>query len=119
MMEIAYFITPHGFGHATRMTAVLEALQKKIPDIQPHLFTTVQESLFAETLNNFTVWHMHLDICKHFKGPILIFATEFLIRDTGDTIFPPHFLHELRAVSLPVKDQNKPAQVWICVKFLL
>jgi len=62
MMEIACFITPHGFGHATRMTAVLEALQKRIPDLHPHLFTTVQESLFAETLEHFSYHPLSCDI---------------------------------------------------------
>lgn len=60
--QIACFITPHGFGHATRMTAVLEALQKRIPDLQPHLFTTVPESLFAETLSNFSYHPLCCDI---------------------------------------------------------
>jgi len=62
MMKIACFITPHGFGHATRMTAVLEALQKRIPDLHPHLFTTVQESLFAETLAQFSYHPLSCDI---------------------------------------------------------
>ena len=61
-MEIACFITPHGFGHATRMTAVLEALQTRIPDLHPHLFTTVQESLFAETLEQFSYHPLSCDI---------------------------------------------------------
>lgn len=60
--EIACFITPHGFGHATRMTAVLEALHKRIPDLHPHLFTTVPESLFAETLRNFSYHPLYCDI---------------------------------------------------------
>lgn len=60
--EIACFITPHGFGHATRMTAVLEALQKRSPDIHPHLFTTVPKSLFAETLTSFSYHSLACDI---------------------------------------------------------
>ncbi len=62
MKEIACFITPHGFGHATRMTGVLEALQSKIPDLHVHLFTTVPKSLFAESLNNFSHHPLHCDI---------------------------------------------------------
>jgi len=62
MKEIACFITPHGFGHATRMTAILEALQSKIPDLHPHLFTTVPESLFAETLKDFSYHPLQCDI---------------------------------------------------------
>jgi UDP:flavonoid glycosyltransferase YjiC (YdhE family) len=62
MKKIACFITPHGFGHATRMTAVVEALQQKIPDLHPHLLTAVPESLFAETLEKFTYHHLVSDI---------------------------------------------------------
>ncbi|MCF8057538.1 MAG: hypothetical protein K9K37_12990 [Desulfocapsa sp.] len=62
MKKIASFITPHGFGHATRMTAVLEALQQKIPDLHPHLFTTVSESLFSETLQEFSYHALDCDI---------------------------------------------------------
>jgi len=61
-IKIACFITPHGFGHATRMTAVLEALQKRSPEIHPQLFTTVPESLFAETLTNFSYHSLACDI---------------------------------------------------------
>jgi UDP:flavonoid glycosyltransferase YjiC (YdhE family) len=62
MQEIACFITPHGFGHATRMIAVLEALQREIPDLHPHLYTTVPESLFAETLGTFSYHPLSCDI---------------------------------------------------------
>lgn len=62
MIEIACFITPHGFGHATRMIAILEALQSRIPDLRPHLFTTVPESVFAETLTNFSHHPLQCDI---------------------------------------------------------
>lgn len=62
MKKVACFITPHGFGHATRMSAVLEALQQQVPDLHPQLFTTVPESLFAETLTNFSYFPVHCDI---------------------------------------------------------
>jgi UDP:flavonoid glycosyltransferase YjiC (YdhE family) len=62
MKKIACFITPHGFGHATRMSAVLEALQRQSPDLHPQLYTTVPESLFAETLENFSYFPVYCDI---------------------------------------------------------
>jgi UDP:flavonoid glycosyltransferase YjiC (YdhE family) len=60
--QVACFITPHGFGHASRMTGILEALQQKIPNLHPHLFTTVPESLFAETLHIFSYHSLACDI---------------------------------------------------------
>ena len=62
MKEIACFISPHGFGHATRTIAVLETLQKNCPDLHPHIFTTVPESLFSETLSRYTYHFVQTDI---------------------------------------------------------
>ena len=62
MREIACFISPHGFGHATREIAIIEAIQLIRPDIHAHFFTTVPKSLFAETLTNFTYHPIVVDI---------------------------------------------------------
>ncbi len=62
MQKIACFVTPHGFGHATRTIAVVEALQRIIPDLHPHFFTTVPQSLFAETLKDFSYHPFSCDI---------------------------------------------------------
>ena len=62
MQEIACFITPHGFGHATRMIAVLESLQSIIPDLHPHVYSTVPKTLFAETLAHFSYHPLSCDI---------------------------------------------------------
>ncbi len=50
--SIAAFISPHGFGHAARSIAVGQALQQREPDLQLHIFTTVPEHLFTESLTN-------------------------------------------------------------------
>lgn len=44
------------------MTGILEALQQKIPHLHPHLFTTVPESMFAETLPLFSYHSLTCDI---------------------------------------------------------
>ena len=62
MKEIACFISPHGFGHATRVIAILEALQKRYPELHPLICTTVQESLFSETLTRYTYHRVQTDI---------------------------------------------------------
>jgi hypothetical protein len=38
--HIAYFISPHGFGHASRAAAVMEALYKIESSIRFEIFTT-------------------------------------------------------------------------------
>ncbi len=49
-MEYAFFITPHGFGHASRSLAVMEALREIDRKAFFHLFTTVPEWFFKASL---------------------------------------------------------------------
>lgn len=62
MKEVACFISPHGYGHATRAIAVLERLQHIEPGLRARIFTTVPRSLFAESLSNFTYHPVRTDI---------------------------------------------------------
>ena len=64
MTTIAYFITPHGFGHASRATAVMQALQRIEPDIQFLVFTTVPQWFFQDQGIN----HLEYISCKHDVG---------------------------------------------------
>jgi hypothetical protein len=47
---IAYFISPHGFGHAARASAVMEAIHKCSPTLRFEIFTLVPDWFFAESL---------------------------------------------------------------------
>src|SRR5210317_537499 len=47
--ELACFISPHGFGHATRTIVLLQALQYRLPKLKARLFTTVPQSLFQSS----------------------------------------------------------------------
>jgi len=47
--RIAYFVSPHGFGHAARSTAVMAALQRRMPGVAFELFTRVPEWFFADS----------------------------------------------------------------------
>lgn len=76
--EIACFISPHGFGHATRTTAVLEELLLLHPDLHPHVFTTAPKSLFSQTLQDFTYHRVVVDIG--------LVQTSSLDEDIGATI---------------------------------
>ena len=61
-LEIGCFISPHGFGHATRTIAVLEELQQLQPHLHLHIFTTIPESLLSQTLVSYTYHHVLVDI---------------------------------------------------------
>ena len=51
MSHVAFYITGHGFGHATRMTAVAGAMTAHAPDVQLTFITIVPESLFRLNLS--------------------------------------------------------------------
>lgn len=48
--KIAYFISPHGYGHAARASAVMAAIQMRDASIQFEIFTRVPRWFFAESL---------------------------------------------------------------------
>jgi len=51
MTAIAYFISPHGFGHAARAAALIEALADAAPALSFDIFTTVPEWFFKDSLS--------------------------------------------------------------------
>jgi UDP:flavonoid glycosyltransferase YjiC (YdhE family) len=50
MPHVAFYITGHGFGHATRMIAVATALARQNPGVEISLISTVPEWLFRLNL---------------------------------------------------------------------
>ncbi len=49
--RIAYFISPHGFGHAARAAAVMEATYEMDPAIRFEIFTQVPRWFFHDSLS--------------------------------------------------------------------
>ncbi|HWP45608.1 MAG TPA: glycosyltransferase family protein [Candidatus Limnocylindrales bacterium] len=77
--RIAYFISPHGFGHAARSAAVMQALQEQNPGIQFEIFTRVPAWFFRESwIENFNYHPLLTDIGLVQKTP--------LIEDLGETV---------------------------------
>jgi UDP-N-acetylglucosamine:LPS N-acetylglucosamine transferase len=55
--RIAYFVSPHGFGHAARAAAVSQAVWDIDPTVQFEIFTTVPSWFFRESLSAPFTWH--------------------------------------------------------------
>ncbi len=56
-INIAYIISPHGFGHAARASAVINALTKIHPEFTFHIFTSVPQWFFLNSLDKSFVYH--------------------------------------------------------------
>lgn len=56
--NIAWFVSPHGFGHAARTAAIIETIHHINPAIHFHLFTSVPEFFLNESLPNIPI-HYH------------------------------------------------------------
>lgn len=61
--SIAYFVTPHGFGHASRSSAVMEAMRRRCPEVRFELFTTCPILFFEDSIKiEFGYHRVHSDI---------------------------------------------------------
>ena len=49
-LPVAVFVSPHGYGHAARACAVMEALAATQPDVRFDVFTLVPEWFFADSV---------------------------------------------------------------------
>jgi UDP-N-acetylglucosamine:LPS N-acetylglucosamine transferase len=58
--RIAYFISPHGFGHAARAASVMEALAEIESSLQFDIFTTVPDWFFSQS-NSFAFQYHWLE----------------------------------------------------------
>ncbi len=56
MPRIAAFVTPHGYGHAARLSAILAELGRSVPGLEIQIWTTVPRFFFAEALASSFDW---------------------------------------------------------------
>lgn len=56
-MRLASFVSPHGFGHAARTSAILRACAEKCPDLRVDLFTQVPPWFFEESIPGLFDYH--------------------------------------------------------------
>jgi len=69
--SIAFFVSPHGYGHAARACALMEAVHRRAPEIRFDVYTLVPGSFFEESLSGpFTYFQYLSDIGMAQKGPL-------------------------------------------------
>lgn len=77
--RIACFISPHGLGHAARVSAVLAAFQELDPDLELELFSTAPRTFFETSgCRNLTL--------HHFRGDLGFAQKSALVEDIPETI---------------------------------
>src|SRR5947209_1225138 len=77
--HIAYFITAHGFGHATRACAVMAAAHQLDPSICFDIFTAAPEFVFKDSLNGPFAYH-------HAITDVGLAQTSALVEDAPATL---------------------------------
>ena len=71
MTKLVAAVSPHGFGHAARSAALLEALGGLRPGLEIELWTTIPEWFFRESLSVPFAWRPHrLDVGLVQGGPL-------------------------------------------------
>ncbi len=89
--KIAFFVSPHGFGHAARACAVISALHEKLPSLQIELFSHTPSWFFEESLDGpFSYRKLMTDIGLVQTSPLeedldatIVRLNEFLPFDEG------------------------------------
>lgn len=79
--RIAYFISPHGFGHAARACAVMDAVHRLNCEIEFHVYANTPRWFFEDSLSG--PWKYHpliTDIGFVQKNPLEIDLSETLSR---------------------------------------
>lgn len=61
-MKIAYFISPHGYGHATRSIAIMQALSRKAQHIKFSIVTSLNEQVFQDNGINYQYFPIVTDV---------------------------------------------------------
>jgi len=71
MMRLAVFVTPHGFGHAARACALIQAIADQRAGVGFEIFTTVPDWFFRQSLSVAFGYHLvATDLGLVQKGPL-------------------------------------------------
>lgn len=101
--RIAYFVSPHGYGHAARSCAVMGSLHNLLPNLRFDILTTVPEFFFQEALDFSFNYHV-------FQSDIGVVQANALSEDLPATV-------EQLKQFLPL-DGEKASQLGILLKKL-
>ncbi|MGD9252437.1 MAG: hypothetical protein PVG92_00735 [Holophagae bacterium] len=91
MKRLAYFVSPHGFGHAARACAVVTEMWRRHPRLQVHLFTTVPRWFFEDSLEGpFVVHELDCDVGLVQRSPLVEDLDATVDRLRAAPLWQPH-----------------------------
>ncbi len=98
MPDIAFFISPHGYGHAARAAAVMSELYLRDATYHFAIFTKAPEWFFAETLEStsYTYHPLLTDIGVVQAGPLTENLAETHAKLKEFIPFNPHLIDNLK-----------------------
>jgi hypothetical protein len=79
MQRIAYFVTPHGFGHAARAAAIMNEVSELVPSVSFDIYSTVPQWFFQDSIVG------RFDYFEHFVDVGLVQTSPFA-HDVAATI---------------------------------
>lgn len=97
-LSLAYFVTPHGFGHGARAAAIMEAVYQQNPNCHFEVFTQVPEWVFADSTHAPFRYHSLLtDLGLAQKTPLVVDLPETVRRLATLMPFNPQMIKRLAA----------------------
>ena len=108
--SIAYFVSSHGFGHAARAAAVMEAVAEYDPSIRFDIFTAVPSWFFKDSLTaDFRYHHLSTDFGLTQKTP---FQSD--LRDTLSSLESFYPIPHSRLADIARKIKEIGSKMVIC-----
>lgn len=96
---LAFFISPHGFGHAARACAVMEAFRKLQPESHFEVFTSIPIWFFQDSLTAPFRYHpVHTDVGLVQKNAFETDIDRTVQHLNAFLPFDPHLIHDLAKV---------------------
>lgn len=96
MMRLAWFISPHGLGHAAREAALIVALRQRRPALEVELFTRVPSAFFKESgVGPFYYHDLDCDLGLVQRSPMEEDLPATLASLAGRLPFDPHLVRTL------------------------
>jgi uncharacterized protein (TIGR00661 family) len=103
-INLAYFITSHGFGHASRACAVMQAIQLSDPKVHFHIYTSIPDWFFYQSLQEtFTLHSIITDIGLVQKSP---FEIDYPATLEHLSLFYQEYEHKASQIHHEIKNLN-------------